>query len=336
MATLSVIICTHNPRLDYLCRTLDALKLQTLDRDQWELLLIDNASDKSVETVCDISWHPEARCIREEQLGLTAARVRGIMEATGDLLVFVDDDNILAPDYLQQANGVPTLYPHVGVFGAGVVEPEFETQPDPAAQPWLSLLALRGVDRRLWTNNVADYSCAPYGAGICVPRQVANRYCQLLRELSTWNVLGRVGGTLFCGEDDLFSWLSIESDLGFGIFPELRVTHLISKERVRSDYLVRLVHGHRFSHAVVAYMLRGETVPAATALRRLRLIPHGLKNGWFSMRCQRAELRAEIDAAKYINARRLQPLPPERRLLATHVTGRARMTSAEPVRSETC
>ena len=45
MATLSVIICTHNPRLDYLRRTFDALKLQTLDRDQWELLLIDNASD---------------------------------------------------------------------------------------------------------------------------------------------------------------------------------------------------------------------------------------------------------------------------------------------------
>ena len=38
----SVIICTHNPRSDYLRRVLDALKAQTLLREQWELLLIDN------------------------------------------------------------------------------------------------------------------------------------------------------------------------------------------------------------------------------------------------------------------------------------------------------
>ncbi len=220
--------------------------------------MIDNASDTSVETVCDASWHRGARCIREERLGLTAARVRGIMEAKGQLLVFVDDDNVLAPDYLERARGIPASYPHVGVFGAGAVEPEFEAQPESTAGPWLNLLALRTVDRPRWTNNVADYSCAPYGAGICVPRQVANRYCELLRELSTWNVLDRVGGSLFCGGDDLFSWLSIETDFGFGIFPELRITHLISKERVRSAYLVRLVHGHRFSHAVAAYMLRGK------------------------------------------------------------------------------
>jgi glycosyltransferase involved in cell wall biosynthesis len=38
--TATIIICTHNPRRDYLQRTLESLKAQTLSRDRWEFLLI--------------------------------------------------------------------------------------------------------------------------------------------------------------------------------------------------------------------------------------------------------------------------------------------------------
>jgi len=40
MIPVSVIICTHNPRPDYLQRVLDALKAQTLPKENWELLLM--------------------------------------------------------------------------------------------------------------------------------------------------------------------------------------------------------------------------------------------------------------------------------------------------------
>jgi glycosyltransferase involved in cell wall biosynthesis len=99
---LCVIICTHNPRLNHLQRTLDSLKSQTLDKEYWELLLIDNASRVPLSTAWDISWHPTARHIREDDLGLTPARLRGIMESRSALLVFVDDDNVLATDFLEQ------------------------------------------------------------------------------------------------------------------------------------------------------------------------------------------------------------------------------------------
>ena len=48
MISISAIICTHNPRPDYLRRVLDALKAQTLPKEQWELLLIDNASKVAI------------------------------------------------------------------------------------------------------------------------------------------------------------------------------------------------------------------------------------------------------------------------------------------------
>jgi len=98
---LSVITCAHNPRRDYLALVLDALKTQTLDKQHWEYLLIDNASTEPLEPQVDVAWHPNARHIREEKLGLTHARLRGIAESVGEILVFVDDDNVLDTDYLE-------------------------------------------------------------------------------------------------------------------------------------------------------------------------------------------------------------------------------------------
>ena len=82
---LSVIICTHNPRKDYLTRVLQALKAQTLPKDQWELLLIDNASDQELARSWDLSWHPHGRHIREDKTGLNFARARGFAEAQGEI-----------------------------------------------------------------------------------------------------------------------------------------------------------------------------------------------------------------------------------------------------------
>jgi glycosyltransferase involved in cell wall biosynthesis len=80
-AQASVITCSHNPREDYLQQVIEALKNQTLEKQNWEYLLIDNASDEALETRIDLSWHPNARHVREEKLGLTHARLRGISEA---------------------------------------------------------------------------------------------------------------------------------------------------------------------------------------------------------------------------------------------------------------
>ncbi len=41
---VSVVIPTHNPRKDYLARVVDALRGQTLSKDLWELLIVDNGS----------------------------------------------------------------------------------------------------------------------------------------------------------------------------------------------------------------------------------------------------------------------------------------------------
>src|SRR5260221_7594577 len=137
----SVIICTHNPRPDYLRRVLDALRAQTLPKEQWELLLIDNASKEPLASTWDLSWHPHARQIREDELGLTPARLRGIKESQAEVLVFVDDDNVLAADYLSTALELSRSRPGVGALGGKIVG-EFETKPDSWVEVMFGCLAI--------------------------------------------------------------------------------------------------------------------------------------------------------------------------------------------------
>ena len=289
---------------------LGSLKGQTLRRGHWELLIVDNASDNRVSDMCDVSWHEGARHVREETLGLTPARLRGIAEADGDLLVFVDDDNILAPGFLEEASKILDRYPYLGVFGAGSLEPEFEVEPPPEIRPHLDLLALRNVDEVRWSNNVKDHEVIPWGAGLCVSRPVAESYRRLVDGLGfeVIAVLGRRGVELFSGEDNVFSWVAASIGRGFGVFPQLRLIHVISAGRVSRQYFLRLIHDHTFSHRVRQYMLAGTQPRHIDGFKYVHLLFHAIRRGKFSMQCQWAASRGEDAAARYIVEKRLQPI----------------------------
>jgi glycosyltransferase involved in cell wall biosynthesis len=305
---VSVILCTHNPRPDYLRRTLEALQKQTLPVEKWEFLLIDNASQERIANMWDISWHPQGRHVLEEKVGLTFARLRGIEESQASLLAFVDDDNVLAPDFLERAAALQLRYPFLGTFGAGRLEPEFAVPPPLQLTSRLGLLALRTVPTVLWTNNIEDFYCIPYGAGLCVTRQVAEEYQELIERFNATSIIDRRGKSLFSGGDDVFSWAAVSMGLGFGIFPELQITHLISAGRLTESYFVRLKRDHALSHGVLKY-LRSGIVPKRIGLPGyLRMLLHGLRNGYFSMRCRWAEARGQAGAARFILENALRPV----------------------------
>lgn len=302
---LSVVVCSHNPRPDYLQRTLESLRVQTLGPSEWEFLLVDNNSSPGLAGHWSIDWHPRARHVREEKSGLIHARLRAIAESNGATLVFVDDDNVLAPDYLERANALRQANAHLGTFGAGALEPEFELTPPPQVQPWLPMLALRTVLEPHVGANWTEKACIPWGAGLCVSRNVAAAFVNRVTHLDI-SSFGRRGEQLFCAEDDLFSFVACEQGLSFGIFPELRITHLIASRRLSPEYILRLVHGHAYSHTVLNYLLCGE--PADTTRHLVRTLLHGLRRGRFPMQCRTAQARGRRDAANFIRDRELRPI----------------------------
>jgi glycosyltransferase involved in cell wall biosynthesis len=315
--SISVILCTHNPRPDYLGRVLAALRGQTLPAERWEFLLVDNASEQPLAEIWDISWHSRGRHIRENDLGLTPARLRGIRESRGELLVFVDDDNVLAPNFLIQAMAISARCPVLGVFGAGILEPEFEVEPPAKLRPYLSCLALRSTQSALWSNNIKDYQSTPWGAGLCVTRRVANEYQKFAEDLGFNDVLDRRGKQLFSGGDGAFSRVAVRLGLAFGVFPELRIIHLISAHRVGQHYLLRLTHDSAFSFGVLNYILDGVQPERANLGWFVRLLLDGMKNGLFPMGRRWAHLRGKNGAAQFISAN----LPSRGKALATGAQG---------------
>lgn len=98
--TISVIIPAYNSAA-FLGETLDSLLAQTLQA--WEAVVVDDgSSDHTPEILVAYSAKDSRiRCIRQENAGVSAARNRGLEEASGDYVVFLDADDLYEPNALQ-------------------------------------------------------------------------------------------------------------------------------------------------------------------------------------------------------------------------------------------
>ncbi len=259
---ISVIICTYNPRKDYLDRVINSLKAQSLEHTQWEIIIIDNNSNEPIEGFIDRSWHSNITVKVEAEQGLTAARLRGIQIAKGELLVFVDDDNILLPNYLETCSKIEREYPFLGAWG-GSTPAEFETAPTNWIKDFVHILGVRTIKTIAWSNSFDERNNIPIGAGLAVRREVAIAYREAVQNDDRRKQLDRNGASLSgCGDTDL-ALTACDTGLGIGVFPELSLTHLIPKERVKADYLLKLMKGSHESEAILQFIRFGK-VPSTT------------------------------------------------------------------------
>jgi glucosyl-dolichyl phosphate glucuronosyltransferase len=98
----TVILPTYR-RPDSLARALDALAGQEDPGVPWDLIVIDNDGPPGAEETFRMrspGFPVPARLVREDSRGSAYARNRGIAEATGDIVVMIDDDVVPAPDWL--------------------------------------------------------------------------------------------------------------------------------------------------------------------------------------------------------------------------------------------
>jgi glycosyltransferase involved in cell wall biosynthesis len=296
---VTVVICSYNPRPDYLQRVLSSLRDQTLSKSEWELLLIDNCSADSLEDRFDLRWHPSARVVREEELGLAMARSRAIAESTGEILVFVDDDNVLHPDYLEQCLQISSNWPQLGSWGGSIV-PEFETEPPEQLRPYLKMLALREVTHPRWSNVWSCSDATPWGAGLCIRKRAALAYRKVLQKSLPY-ISGRTGESLSSGEDTEMSYVTCSLGLGMGIFPELKVVHLIPKFRLDERYLVRLAQGKETSSMLLDFKWGGiQPLPPFSPRALMRLIKNCLLKRGIDRRIYLATYRARVVATRII------------------------------------
>lgn len=97
----TVIIPTHR-RPDSLARVLAALDVQTLPAGSYEVIVVcDGTDDPSIARLSSQDHDFVLRVLTQRQSGPAAARNRGLSAATGEYIVFVDDDVVPLPDFLE-------------------------------------------------------------------------------------------------------------------------------------------------------------------------------------------------------------------------------------------
>jgi len=265
---LSVIICTHNPRRDFLEKALQSLQRQTLDVAQWELLLVDNASSPPMAETVDLSWHPQGRHEVETKLGLSNARFCGIRRSTAPLIVFVDDDCILDEGYLSHVLEIEKAHPALGTWG-GQCLPCLEAPMPEWFRPYEFLLTVRRLTRDQWSNLGLEADTIPFGAGLCLRRDVAEAYADGAAA-SMSGKLGRTGGSLVGGDDVDICMTALKLGYGTGLFAKLTLLHQVAAKRCEDAYLLRLLEGTEYSDTVIRHLYKAASRSAQGKLETLR------------------------------------------------------------------
>jgi glycosyltransferase involved in cell wall biosynthesis len=237
----TVAICTYNGAAR-IGKVVDALEVQTQPLETWELLVIDNASTDDTGQVSNRLIQEElggrGRVVREEHPGLSFARARAAQEAKGEILCFLDDDNIPAPDFVSNAILAFQQHPKAGVLG-GKVLAAWETVPSAlalAVQDFALAICDRGDKTFKYARNLG-----PAGAGLCIRTEILRDIYQNKKNVES--VAGRTGRGFGGGEDlaiALFVW---QAGHECWYEPSVIIRHQLPAGRMEKDYLLRLYEG---------------------------------------------------------------------------------------------
>lgn len=257
---LSVIICTYN-RERYMYNVLRSLAEGDYPRCDYEIIWVDNNStDASAAEVGRFAAdYPDVRLrtFVEKNQGLSYARNRGIAEAKGDILVYVDDDATVNACYLSTYARFFAARPEVDAAGGPII-PSYEQGDEPR---WMTHFVRRLLTGYLYFGNKAkpfpgeNY---PGGGNAAYRRTVFER-------IGLYNVsLGRNGDSLAGGEEkDIFSKMTA-AGMTFWYLPDAILYHSIPPYKLEKPYFDRLTHSIGASERV-----RTKTHGAGAYRRRL-------------------------------------------------------------------
>ncbi len=242
---ISVVICTYN-REKFLKPALDSYKNQTLQPEEFEIVVVDNNSTDNTKVIVQkfIEENPllDVRYVFEERQGLSYARNRGIQEAKYEVITFVDDDAEVEKDFLKNLKTYFESDEKVMAVG-GKVEPVFASGKEPA---WLSPYLWGLVTKIDYGNKVKPFPANKYpvGCNMSFRREVFQKFGKFDTELGR---IGRVG--LASEEKDLFRRLK-SGGAKIMYLPDITVHHHIDDYRLEKSYIIKLCYGIGISERI--------------------------------------------------------------------------------------
>ena len=237
---LTVAIPTYNGE-NRLPQVLDKLKEQiNTEYINWEVIVVDNNStDGTAKLVKEYqeNWLqdvPLKYCFEAEQ-GFPFARQKAISEAQGELIGFLDDDNLPADNWIEAAYTFAQKNSRAGAFSSKI-DGCFEIEPSEELKQIIFYLAIvdRGSQPLIYEPRKKGL---PPGAGLVVRREVWQKYVP-----ERLFLIGRAGTSIMPAGEDAEALLYIHK-AGWEIWynPQMEIKHLIPAWRLEKNYLMRLM-----------------------------------------------------------------------------------------------
>lgn len=227
---ISIIICTYNREI-YLPKCLEHLKNQTADPSTFEIILVNNNSTDNTESIClnFIEQNPQlsVKYAKETNPGLSFARNRGIEEATGEILCFIDDDGFAIPEYVSIIKEIAEdkKYADIISFG-GKVLPCYNPGKEPK---WLSKY-IDGLVSKVDLGNQFSLFTKKYPAG-----------CNMVFRKEFFEQHGGFNVDLHTRGDDKFVFDKLKkAGLTTLYIPTLEVSHFIDDYRLEKSFIKKL------------------------------------------------------------------------------------------------
>ena len=257
---VSIVICSHNRSAD-VSECVGALIPQL--GAQAEIILVDSASDPNdMANMAKLAiLYPTVKLTRVDKLGLARARNCGVHLAAGEWVVFLDDDAVPFPDWLEKLlAAVSSAPPNQAVIGGGIY-PRWPhgMSGERLSKRWKMFLSLAEADK---PGSVTD-GYAVNGANYAIRR------CVLLDIGGFPERLGRIGASLISGDESHVTQSVLDAGLDAGFNPSFKVYHKISRERLRLSWILRRTFWEGFT---TVRHFRSRDLPLPSHLRPIKLI----------------------------------------------------------------
>ena len=246
---ITVIISTFN-RCQFLKEALESILSQEYDDGYFEIIIVDNNStDGTRELVSGYSsaYPGIVKYVREERQGLSNARNRGVQEAEGAIVAFIDDDATADRGWLKGIMEVYENYPDAGVVG-GRIEPVWLSK----KPGWLTQNLEMSFGVLNYGNEIQELSFpkTPFGGNFSIKRVLFLALDGFCRNL------GRSGDRLLSSEETLLCYLVEQDKKKLYYTPKAVVHHKILPERLNRRYLFKKAYTQGISNVILERELR--------------------------------------------------------------------------------
>lgn len=250
----TVALCTHN-HADQLAQTLEALRRIDLPVARWELVIVDNGStDDTARLLARQRWPASwtVRVVHEDRLGVANARNRALAEAAGEYLLFIDDDETPARDWLVAYEQL--IRDKAPDAAGGRIEVMFED----SRPSWITdeLLGFLGrLDHGSEALPLTNPRTPLYTGNFCVR-------CDVARVIGGFDpALGRRGDRNEGGEDVDFYRRLVDSEKVVWWFPGAVIYHRIRSAKLKRRYFLDLHFRQGRMEGVVQRQNKGARPP---------------------------------------------------------------------------